>query len=827
MTETKYEQAELKHAYKLDELYQAVKGRKLTLPNVQRGFVWKPYQIENLWDSLLRGYPTGAIVLSKPENKENNADEKDEDEKEEKQDAYEILDGQQRITSICLGMFNQEDTAILKSSRNKIRIFIDLGKPDKEDVRKYIFRVITHSHPWGYQRKKNNKTLESKLIKSWLDCFYPKNKKANYWESLEQVYPKDAICPIPFELFVNAKNLKDAKHMIEKYMKDKHLKQSKNGNYTIEEIFAAVKEMKANCRIPALYLNLPSGYDQVSGKTLNSQRTENTADDQGSPDEEQEKADDLDEIENMFVRLNTGGTPLSAEELNYSILKTHLGAKAREKIEKNCQLLFRPARFISLAYSLYKRQKTIRVKPTEFQKEMRNQVKREKFTRFLKGFSKLPKQIEGLVLYKTVKNEIGLPFIIASRLSMQAPEVMYMLMYRLYLKNDKIEVGTDLHRKMLGMITLFTWLGRGDQRDYRKLLQNIFPAMKKLDTEMFWSEQTVQRALVLDDDENDILTPFPKFEDLKREIKSLCKNDDRGNLKRRKSPNLKKISDFVEKIFWHKDLLLYAQRKYLSEKFDDKIFCLDDTNVPFDWDHILPHNYIRYNKGLSKSLVDWYHSNGNFWACPYDLNRKYHDAPPAEKMKSNKKNAFIGADPLDKRAKIFSKIENIKNKESLKKEWKKAYDFILKRNLSIIEEWYTKLGIEDFFPSEQDENFVAKGFDSRRFKKPKPEKYDYEYAWEATSGAITFYITYENLLEEDGIEFGFFGELPKIQEPNRFLFNDDKRFCNFTLTSASQESLRILFNEIYEALSEVSRLENLEDDFNNCLKKEYRHRNSK
>jgi len=34
------------------------------LPKVQRGFVWKPNQIEVFWDSLLRGYPVGAFVLS-------------------------------------------------------------------------------------------------------------------------------------------------------------------------------------------------------------------------------------------------------------------------------------------------------------------------------------------------------------------------------------------------------------------------------------------------------------------------------------------------------------------------------------------------------------------------------------------------------------------------------------------------------------------------------------------------------------------------------------------------------------------------------------------
>ena len=38
---------------------------KISLPSLQRGFVWKTSQIESLWDSLLRGYPIGALLMNK------------------------------------------------------------------------------------------------------------------------------------------------------------------------------------------------------------------------------------------------------------------------------------------------------------------------------------------------------------------------------------------------------------------------------------------------------------------------------------------------------------------------------------------------------------------------------------------------------------------------------------------------------------------------------------------------------------------------------------------------------------------------------------------
>lgn len=49
------------------------------LPSIQRGFVWKPKQVEDLWDSLLRGYPVGSFLFSRAGEK------------------LHLMDGQQRL----------------------------------------------------------------------------------------------------------------------------------------------------------------------------------------------------------------------------------------------------------------------------------------------------------------------------------------------------------------------------------------------------------------------------------------------------------------------------------------------------------------------------------------------------------------------------------------------------------------------------------------------------------------------------------------------------------------------------------------------------------
>ena len=52
--------------YTLSEIskWQLDENSTIKSPSLQRGFVWKAHQIEALWDSILRGYPIGAVMMS-------------------------------------------------------------------------------------------------------------------------------------------------------------------------------------------------------------------------------------------------------------------------------------------------------------------------------------------------------------------------------------------------------------------------------------------------------------------------------------------------------------------------------------------------------------------------------------------------------------------------------------------------------------------------------------------------------------------------------------------------------------------------------------------
>jgi uncharacterized protein with ParB-like and HNH nuclease domain len=172
---------EKKSNYTLPEIANWGDEKKVSLPTVQRGFVWKPAQLENLWDSLLRGYPVGAFVLS-DDGKGN----------------LHILDGQQRATAICLGFAKQT----FRNSQDYYRVFIDLERPEAGDNRKYVFRVITKSHPWVYRQQDNAKTLNIAKIRSALELY--KYISDPLKTSLDIFFPYDAYLPVPLHYFLNA-----------------------------------------------------------------------------------------------------------------------------------------------------------------------------------------------------------------------------------------------------------------------------------------------------------------------------------------------------------------------------------------------------------------------------------------------------------------------------------------------------------------------------------------------------------------------------------------------------------------------------------------------
>lgn len=118
-------------------------SRVLAMPPIQRGFVWKPKQIQNLWDSLLRGMPIGSILLkeSQPDEKSTILAPVNRHVERNAKPGFHLLDGQQRTLAMLLG-FPGSFYALHK-------LWIDFSEPGKNGSQ-FQFRVTTDTQPFGF-----------------------------------------------------------------------------------------------------------------------------------------------------------------------------------------------------------------------------------------------------------------------------------------------------------------------------------------------------------------------------------------------------------------------------------------------------------------------------------------------------------------------------------------------------------------------------------------------------------------------------------------------------------------------------------------------------
>jgi hypothetical protein len=101
---------------------------------------------------------------------------------------------------------------------------------------------------------------------------------------------------------------------------------------------------------------------------------------------------------------------------------------------------------------------------------------------------------------------------------------------------------------------------------------------------------------------------------------------------------------------------------------------IEDTNRPWDWDHIYPNSWI-YRKGDISNLVRWLKdSNGNYRALSFNENRSQSNNQSPEKRFNNEleiqKNSFVCPNDLS----FWMNLTNSDNR--LTKENSKVSDFV-------------------------------------------------------------------------------------------------------------------------------------------------------
>ena len=120
------------------------------IPNIQRGYEWDQGRVAKLLDSIMNGYPIGAIMVWKPtpeiqkdisdrnfiENFRSDQDYLSDAAHPSDKEAYLVLDGQQRLQSLYLSFFGSHDGA-------RVYMGIDHLPSQEADDDDYDFRFLT------------------------------------------------------------------------------------------------------------------------------------------------------------------------------------------------------------------------------------------------------------------------------------------------------------------------------------------------------------------------------------------------------------------------------------------------------------------------------------------------------------------------------------------------------------------------------------------------------------------------------------------------------------------------------------------------------------
>lgn len=151
--------------YTIKNIIEMINKNKIYLPAIQRKFVWKPNQIEKLFDSIMRGYPIGTFLFwDLEENNVNkytfykfiqNYHERDNNKNEIsprpelRKNIIGVLDGQQRISSMYIALQGTYayKKAYFSSNNDKAfpirKLYLNLlGRTNNED-NEYEFKFLT------------------------------------------------------------------------------------------------------------------------------------------------------------------------------------------------------------------------------------------------------------------------------------------------------------------------------------------------------------------------------------------------------------------------------------------------------------------------------------------------------------------------------------------------------------------------------------------------------------------------------------------------------------------------------------------------------------
>ena len=563
---------------------------QLRLPPIQRSLVWRNEQIINYWDSLLRGYPAGMMMVKRAgqpsgRNMENKTEPLTEP-------AFHLFDGQQRIFSLLLGL---GEGALTES----LRLWVDIGiAPTPEEDRWFVLRINSTGQPFGYQSEKpNEKPPVDKRHEKHLD--WPK---------------KDGKLVCPEEIFSGMANerpgtLGAAKCAVQLSHITSELRAGRRDEIR-DELLSLSRGTVKSGDIDELLTRLENALKaEIIVKLVDSALL------------------DESNYPRFFARLGQGGTRLSDEELTYSLIKNRY-PHVHDHVAEIVRWYGRLASEVDLVLGALRVAQALAPWPGSKDWEIASRPNPDRvrtlsdkgreptelyFQSMLPADVLAPKRMQtaiehllGGLLYDVTSNPRGLPSMLIARIPRGLLDVL--LLFSFKRGEARAWDGQDRATLIAFVLHWLIFVGNDEKAAYDTFLEakckaacDTVPGVKRED----WTfEQDSVAALLHHFEIKGFARHAPRADDWPDLMKEaagrghmLAKWDQRFSS--RDAPHRASPGNALRVLSTHRELTMQAltwlQRHYVTQTFTNyNPTSTRDDDLPFDLDHAIPNELFGF-----------------------------------------------------------------------------------------------------------------------------------------------------------------------------------------------------------------------------------------
>jgi hypothetical protein len=568
------------------------KGR-LRLPSIQRSFVWQNEQIVNYWDSLMRGYPAGMMMVTrvKPDGARHYGRGLDNKTEELAEIDFQLFDGQQRLTALLLGLGEG-------ALGNSLRVWVDIGKRKGSGDRLFELRINSTGQPFGYRSEAPNAKIGADERRATQQRWPTKDDRPQPPDAIFAEMAKEPIGQLSrAKCAVSLSYILTRLMAVEKGAIRNELRTLATQNFTSDEgadIDDLLTRLQAALKAEIIV-------KLIDGTVL-----------------------DESNYARFFTRLGQGGTRLSDDELIYSLIKDHY-PKVHDRVEEIVKGSGRFASEIDLVLGALRVAQTLapwpdskeweqvgRPTPDRVRQlyEQGNDTTEPYFRSMVPEDDNAPGKLQIAIghlrvalLYDTTSNSCGLPSMLLARLPRDLLDVLLLFTF----KRGETQAWDTEDRKTL-MAFVLHWLvfvandGKAAYHTFKETqvanwnfgARSVAALIRYFEAEgiarraprtcdwKFLTEEAQQRGCML-------ATWAERFS---------CKD-----IANQPSPGeaLRVLSTHDELI---KRMLIWLQRRYITRTFPhyDPTSTRDD-DLPFDLDHAIPHDLFGGNWSTVKKRI--------------------------------------------------------------------------------------------------------------------------------------------------------------------------------------------------------------------------------